>query len=126
VAERLLQEHEWYLLRELLQSHPKIDAHIETLSQPGALTAGLNWYRANLPPERLLGTGVRLPLVQAPTLGLFGAQDAYLTESAMLASESMVAAPWRFERFADAGHWLMLEEPERFNALLLDFLASNG
>jgi pimeloyl-ACP methyl ester carboxylesterase len=123
VAEQLLQARNWYLLRVLLRSHPQLDAYIETLSQPGALTAGLNWYCANLPPERLLGSGTRLPPVQAPTLGIFGVGDDYLTESAMLASAPMVTGPWRYERFDDAGHWLMLDEPDRFNSLLIEFLS---
>lgn len=36
-----------------------------------------------------------------------------------------VDGTWRYERVEDAGHWLQLDQPERINRLLLDFLAEN-
>jgi pimeloyl-ACP methyl ester carboxylesterase len=33
-----------------------------------------------------------------------------------------VTGGWRYERFDDAGHWVPLEQPERLNRLLIDFL----
>lgn len=124
-AEDLFQRDDWYLLREMLQWSPRVDDYIEILSEPGALTAGFNWYRANLPPQHLLPPPLvsGLPNVKSPTLGVFGANDAYLTEEAMRMSETKVDADWRYERFEDAGHWLTLDEPERFNALMLEFLS---
>jgi pimeloyl-ACP methyl ester carboxylesterase len=123
-AEELLQADDWYLLRTLLQDTPMIDTYIQTLSEPGALTAGLNWYRANLPPESLLGSPNILPSVQAPTLGIFGTGDLYLTEDAMTRSSESVTGPWRYERFEGTSHWVPLEEPERLNRLLLEFFAT--
>jgi pimeloyl-ACP methyl ester carboxylesterase len=94
------------------------------LSEPGALTAGLNWYRANVPLDRLIADGPapQLPSVSAPTMGIFGTADLYLTEDAMVRSASRVTGPWRYERLEGAGHFIPLEEPDRLNALLLDFL----
>jgi pimeloyl-ACP methyl ester carboxylesterase len=122
VAEALLQQDDWYLVRTLLAGTEDMERYIADLSQPGALAAALNWYRANLPPQRLLGGPGALPPVQAPTLGIFGAHDRYLSEEAMRRSGEFVTGPWRYERFAEAGHWIPREEPERLNALLLDFL----
>lgn len=48
LAETLLTAHEWAFFRELFQHHPEMDTWIKDLSRPGALTAGLNWYRANV------------------------------------------------------------------------------
>jgi pimeloyl-ACP methyl ester carboxylesterase len=121
-AEELLRRDDWYLLRELLQGGGEgEDAYMASLAEPDALTAGLNWYRANLTVETLLG-GRELPPVQAPTLGVFGANDLYLTERAMLASEAHVTGTWRYEKLEGAGHWIPLEATERLNELLLDFL----
>jgi pimeloyl-ACP methyl ester carboxylesterase len=64
----------------------------------------------------------RLPRVQAATLGLFGADDRYLTERAMVASAGYVGGTWRYERIDEAGHWLQLEQPDRINQLLVEFL----
>jgi len=124
VAEDLVQRNDWYLMRTLLQGGGEgFDAYAVTLSEPGALTAALNWYRANVPVERLVGgAGLKLPPVSAPTMGVFGTADLYLTEDAMVSSRSKVTGPWRYERLEGAGHFIPLEEPDRLNALLLDFL----
>jgi pimeloyl-ACP methyl ester carboxylesterase len=121
VAEELARQDDWYLMRVLLQGQGDFDRYVEDLSQPGALTAALNWYRANLPPQRLLGQPT-LPPVSVPTLGVFGARDQYLTEDAMRRSGEFVTGPWRYERFDAAGHWVSLDEPDRLNRLLLEFL----
>ena len=125
VAEDLAQRNDWYLLRELLQNGGEgMDRYVATLSEPGALTAGLNWYRANVPVDRLIADGPapQLPSVSAPTMGIFGTADLYLTEDAFVRSASKVSGPWRYERLEGAGHFIPLEEPDRLNALLLDFL----
>ncbi len=46
------------------------------LSRPGALTASLNWYRANLAP-RMPGTAPAWPPVAAPTLAIWSAGDHF-------------------------------------------------
>jgi pimeloyl-ACP methyl ester carboxylesterase len=121
-AEELLRRDDWKLFRELLRGHGDVDRYVADLSRPGALTAGLNWYRANARPERELEPRRPLPPVAAPTLGIWSSGDDYLTEAAMLHTPEHVTGPWRYERIEGASHWLQLDEPERFNELLLDFL----
>ena len=48
--------------------------------------------------------------------------DNYLNEAPMLRSAEQVTGPWRYERVEDASHWMQLDQPERVNALLVDFL----
>jgi len=48
--------------------------------------------------------------------------DEYLTEAAMVRSADHVAGPWKYERIEDATHWIPLDQPDRVNALLLEFL----
>jgi pimeloyl-ACP methyl ester carboxylesterase len=44
----------------------------------------------------------------------------------MIASEKYVSASWRYERIGDrSGHWLMLSAPDKFNAVLLDYLKAD-
>lgn len=121
-AELVVQQDNWYLLRALFQGANDLDAYLADLTRPGALTAGLNWYRANTSIERLAAPPPDLPPVQASTLGVFGARDPYLTEAAMVRSASAVSGVWRYERIEDAGHWIQLDATDRLNALLLDFL----
>lgn len=122
-AEELVRRDDWYLLRVLLGSNRDLDRCLGDLDDPAALTAALNWYRANLPLQRLGGQPPQLPPVQAPTLGIWSTGDHYLTESAMTRSASCVTGGWRYERFEGASHWVPLDEPDRLNSLLLDFLA---
>jgi pimeloyl-ACP methyl ester carboxylesterase len=121
VAEELLTRNDWRLFRELLDGAVDRDRYLADLSRPGALTAGLNWYRANSDPRHELGS-TRFPSVAAPTLALWSSGDLYLTEAPVLESAAYVTGPWRYERIDDAGHWMQLDAPERVNDLLLDFL----
>ena len=124
VAEEVIQRDDWYLFRMFLGGAQDTDAYVKTLSEPGALTPALNWYRANLPVQALFGRsgGPQLPMVKADTLGIWSTGDLYLTEEAMTRSEQRVQGRWRYERF-EGSHWVPLDEPDRLNRLLLEFLA---
>jgi pimeloyl-ACP methyl ester carboxylesterase len=122
VAEELLMRDDWHMMREWVRGNGDVDRYLADLSRPGALTAGLNWYRANLHPERELEQRPPLPAVAAPTLGIWSSGDDYLVESRLVESAEFVTGPWRYERIEGASHWLQLDEPGRTNELLLDFL----
>jgi pimeloyl-ACP methyl ester carboxylesterase len=123
VAEQLLPRDDWKLFREFLRGDGDLDRYLTDLSRPGALVAGLNWYRANLAPERELADRPPVPAVTAPTLGVWSSGDRYLTEDGMLRSAEHVTGPWRYERIEDASHWLQLDRPDEVNELLAGFLA---
>ena len=40
----------------------------------------------------------------------------------MTLSAGLIDAPWRYERISGAGHWMMLDQPEAINRLLIEFL----
>lgn len=121
VAEQWLSADDFHNVRTWM-GHPDVDAVVTRLAEPDALTAGLNYYRANMPPESLVAPPLDLPAVAAPVLGVWSSGDIALTEEQMTGSAAYVAGPWRYERVEGAGHWLPLEAPEEVNALLLDFL----
>jgi pimeloyl-ACP methyl ester carboxylesterase len=122
VAEELLQRDDWKLFREWLREDGDVDRYIEDLSRPGALTAGLSWYRANLHPKRQLEPRPQLPKVRVPTLGIWSDGDNYLNEQPMLDSAEQVTGPWSYERVDGASHWMQLDATDRVNALLLEYL----
>ena len=66
---------------------------IAELEATGSLTPGLNWYRANVPPESWAGPPLQLPPVQAPTMGVWSTGDFALTEVQMTDSAQNVAGP---------------------------------
>jgi pimeloyl-ACP methyl ester carboxylesterase len=124
IAEQWLSADDFRNFREWA-AHPDVDAVVERLAEPGALTASLNLYRAILPPTTLLAPPPELPPVQAPVMGIWSSGDLALTERSMTGSEAHVAGPWRYERVDGVGHWLQLEAPDEVNALLLDFLGEH-
>ena len=122
IAEQWLSNDDWANFRSW-GSHPDAQATIEELERNGSLTPGLNYYRANVGPETLVGPPLELPHVTCPTMGVWSTGDFALTEEQMTGSEKFVDAPWRYERVEGPGHWMQLEAPDRVNELLVDFLA---
>jgi pimeloyl-ACP methyl ester carboxylesterase len=122
IAENLLTRDDWKLFRDLFRHHSEIEKWIDDLQRPGALTAALNWYRANLAPEFWLKQNQPLPNVQASTLGVWASEDAYLTETQMILSSQHVSGTWNYERIEGASHWMQLDQPKKVNSLILNFL----
>ncbi|MBV8899681.1 MAG: alpha/beta hydrolase, partial [Verrucomicrobia bacterium] len=110
-----------WLLRELLRGNGDVERYIADLSRPGALTASLNWYCANLAP-RLPGAPPALPPVEAPTLGIWSTHDHYLDGQRLKASGRFVNGPWRYEQIDGASHWIPLDASDRLNQLLIEWL----
>jgi pimeloyl-ACP methyl ester carboxylesterase len=127
VAERWLSDDDWRRFRAFVAPARDVDRYVADLSRPGALTASLNWYRANNPARRLLGRASgALPPVPShvPVLGLWSDGDAYLIEAQMRDSGRYVAGPWRYQCVTGAGHWLQLDQPDVVNDLLVSHLTT--
>jgi pimeloyl-ACP methyl ester carboxylesterase len=103
----------------------EIARYIEMFSRPGALTAGLNWYRANLRPESMMAEQRQLlPPIACPVMVLWGLDDAYLSFDLGRRSGEFVSGPFALHAFRDTGHWIQQERPQEVNALLLEFLGA--
>ncbi len=106
-----------------------IAAYKAALDRPGALTAALNWYRANLPPGGGEGASgaversVRPGRIEAPTLVLWGERDPWLGAELLEGLDRRVV-DLRIERRADAGHWLAAEAPDWVSRELVAFLGA--
>lgn len=88
-------------------------------SQPGSLTAMINWYRAAM--------RYRMPFpdrtVRVPTRILWGERDKFLMTE--MAHESLrYCVNGELFTFADSSHWLQHEEPAKVSQLLVDFFRS--
>jgi epoxide hydrolase 4 len=94
----------------------------EALSQPGALTAALNYYRAAFRYRRALQR--QFDRLTVPTLLLWGERDRYLGLPLTEGLERWVAN-LRLERIADASHWVQNDAPLHVNAAILKFLAGS-
>jgi pimeloyl-ACP methyl ester carboxylesterase len=122
-AEEWVRRDDWALLRTGFGGATDIERYVADLARPGALTAALNYYRANIRPESLAGVpGPALPPVTCPVLGVWSDGDVACGEPQMLASERHVTGSWRYHRITGAGHWIPLDAPDELAALLVDFL----
>jgi pimeloyl-ACP methyl ester carboxylesterase len=92
-------------------------------SQPGAMTAMINWYRAlfRAPPPRPPRNRRILP----PTLILWGARDKFIRRRAAEMSLAL-CDQGRLIIYEDATHWLPHEEPAEVNRQILEFVLRTG
>ena len=95
-----------------------LDGYRQAWSQPGALTAMLNWYRAMF---RARPQPVASPKITVPTRLIWGAQDKFLGRE-MAQPSIELCANGRLHFIEEASHWVQHEEPEQVNKLLLDFI----
>jgi pimeloyl-ACP methyl ester carboxylesterase len=96
-----------------------MDGYLEALSQPGAATGALNWYRA-LPftPPSKLGPSL------VPTLYIYGDQDVALGRRAADLTGRWVNGPYRYEVLRGASHWIPEQHATRVLDLFLELAAS--
>ena len=98
-----------------------LDRYAAAWSQPGSLTAMLNYYRA----LRLRRPGWSPARNPRPTLVLWGEHDDFLEQH--VARESLGrCADGRLVVIEDAGHWPHLEQPDLVTAEILRFLGEMG
>ncbi|KAL0022164.1 hypothetical protein WJX77_001810 [Trebouxia sp. C0004] len=130
VSEKGLQRNNWALMRQLwFTDEPQVaEDYIADLSKPGALTAALNWYRANVQLEQFGDTKPRpAPLLRCPVLGVWSTRDAGVLEEQMTASARYVEdGKWQYHQIHDAGHWIPRDAPNELNDLLINFLKSTA
>jgi pimeloyl-ACP methyl ester carboxylesterase len=103
-------------------SHPDFDAVYAEVMRDSSLTPALNYYRANVNPDALVGPPLELPPIQSPTMGVWSSEDFALLETQMTSSAALCTNGFRYERVEGAGHWMQWEAPDAVNALLIDFL----
>lgn len=116
LAERLMQ---FAAGREGVFSKEEMDIYRANVSAPGAATAMLNWYRA-AGSDILEAEDLDSP-VDAPTLVVWGLDDAALGESCLDGTDHYVRN-LRIEKLPGVSHWTPEDAPERVNALILGFL----
>jgi pimeloyl-ACP methyl ester carboxylesterase len=106
-------------LREMLVPMPadRVDAFVRPMTEPGALTAALNWYRA-AGPRDVDGLGP----VPAPTSYLWGTDDVAVARSAAELCAEQVTGPYRFVELPGVSHWV----PELSPDAVADAIVARG
>jgi pimeloyl-ACP methyl ester carboxylesterase len=95
------------------------DMYAMALSEPGALTAALNWYRAMSP-----STLADLEPVMVPTMYVWSTGDAAIGRVAAEGTGQHVQGPYSFEVLEGVSHWVPETAPEQLSGLLIRHLAS--
>ncbi|HEY0493257.1 MAG TPA: alpha/beta fold hydrolase [Candidatus Dormibacteraeota bacterium] len=119
----------WYLRRpgsvDTILSDDRISNHSRLLSTPAYRAAYLSALRS-IAGSRRLRDGVmveaRLSDLAMPTLLVWGRHDHIFPASHAEAAGSRIRGA-RIEIFESSGHTPQMEEPERFNRLVLEFLS---
>lgn len=107
------------LLRESGLDEEDASMYVAALTEPGALTAALNWYRA-MDPGALVG----LEPVRVPTMYVWSTADTAIGRVAAESTREHVQGPYRFEVLEGVSHWVPETAPEQLSGLLLRHLAS--
>jgi pimeloyl-ACP methyl ester carboxylesterase len=145
-AEALLAENDYdWLKRAVLgknTSQADEDAYVEAWSQPGALTGGLNYYRASgvgpLPSPAATSTPPAPPappatpttattaapplMIRVPTLVIWGEKDTALLTGNLNGLEQYVPK-LTVKRIPDGSHWIAREKAADVNQLIREFVA---
>lgn len=91
--------------------------------QPGAMTAMLNYYRANA--SGLLRAPGQVPVITVPTLMIWGEADTALGLE-LTEGYGPYVSDFTLERLPRVSHWVQQEAPERVNAKLKHWLLAKG
>ncbi|HEV2115444.1 MAG TPA: alpha/beta hydrolase [Terriglobales bacterium] len=141
-AEQMLSAGNFFALSEvLLQPGFKqgyfaaedVEAYLQAWAQPGALTGGLNYYRAahagppaaaEQRPEELAAQ-LQALRIEVPTLVIWGEQDPYLLTGNLNGLEQFVPE-LTVRRVPDGSHWVIHEKPELINSFIREFIAGGA
>jgi pimeloyl-ACP methyl ester carboxylesterase len=102
-------------------------AYIEAWSQPGALTGGLNYYRAahlgsfTGESDDSLSANPSLFMVNVPTLVIWGEKDRWLLTGNLEGLEKYVPN-LTIKRIPDGSHWVIHEKPGLVNSYIREFI----
>lgn len=132
LPEAAFRSRDFAVLRQTLRRDPvrpgafsdeDVERYVAAAGQPGALTGGMNYYRALIRSSR--STRAQVRRIDAPVLVIWGEHDRYL--GAELAEPGRKWVPdCRVVRLPDASHWVQADAPERANALMVAFLGGHA
>ncbi|WP_174302211.1 alpha/beta fold hydrolase [Caulobacter sp. S45] len=94
-----------------------LDVYRTNALKPGAMTAMINYYRANAD----LGGGQAAAMIRTPILMIWGEQDKALGLE-LTEGYGPLVADFTLERLPGVSHWVQQEAPEQVNARLLAWL----
>lgn len=96
-----------------------VEEYVAQLSQPGALTAALNWYRAMSAQQ-----AAELGPVTVPTTYVWSTADVALARAGAERCGEHVCADYRFVELDGISHWIPEQAPDALTAAILERIAA--
>ena len=98
-----------------------IDIYCRNMASPGGATAALNWYRAGVFGGLLRQAWQGFPMIEIPTLIVWGDRDPVLSPI-LLEGMARYVGHLTINRRSDAAHWAVQEDPAGVAAAIGGFL----
>lgn len=128
LPELTLQAFDYQVLAAIFATHPAnqgaitpadIEAYKEAASKPGALTAMLNYYRANFAQPGFINR--EWGILKVPTLLIWAEDDVALGKELTYGTEAYVE-DLTLRYIPNCGHWVQQEQPQLVNQYMREFL----
>jgi pimeloyl-ACP methyl ester carboxylesterase len=98
-----------------------LDIYCRNMASPGVATAALNWYRAGVFGGLLRQAWQGFPMIEIPTLIVWGDRDPVLSPI-LIEGMARYVAHLTVARRPDAAHWVAQEDPAGVAAAIGGFL----
>ena len=108
-------------IRKEAFSDQELDRYAEALRSPGALTAGINYYRAAF-RERIRKGERTLSQIQCPSLLIWGESDTALGKELTYGMDPHFTRGVQIKYIPNCSHWVQQEQPELVNQYISEFL----
>jgi pimeloyl-ACP methyl ester carboxylesterase len=111
----------WLVQSKWKQTSAFADRDIAAMTEPGALTAALNWYRA-IPFQDVRRSGEKIIV---PTMFVWSDGDVPIVQQGVQHCARYVTGEYRFETLHDVGHFMLEQKPDAVADLLLDWISAH-
>lgn len=101
-----------------------LDHYRQNALQPGAMTAMINYYRANTKTLAAYGHGLAAK-IETPTVMIWGEEDTALGIE-LTEGYGPYVSDFTLHRLPKVSHWVQQEAPEKVNAHLAEWMTAKG
>ncbi|MCW4352488.1 alpha/beta fold hydrolase [Hoyosella sp. YIM 151337] len=103
-------------LRKSGMTPAQIEAFRSEIVADGALTGGLNWFRA----MAFTGQNGAAKRIDVPTTHVWGRADPAIGRKGAELTADYVSAPYKLEVLDNVGHWIPEEAPDAFARIIIE------
>lgn len=102
-------------------SKDQLEEYMKVFKPKGALTAALNWYRANYKAMKKNAELIPAEKIATPTLLIWGKKDVAINQTSVNNTAQYMTGDYHLEML-DVGHWLTQEAGPEVQKLILEHI----